>query len=82
MANRLPGHLFVDRGIGRQAWDVVQPVADARWTFYSRAAIFAFDGVHYAVGARQEVPGGSRFLPEDLLGRWYRADEGSGEPPG
>jgi hypothetical protein len=79
--DRLVGHLFVDAVTGGQVGAVVQPVADRNFLFDYRAAEFRTSGRSIAVGARQEVPGGSRFLPPGIRDGWYRVDRGSGIPP-
>lgn len=79
--DKVVGHKFVDADLGKEVKDIVVPVADSTWVFYNRAAEFTAGGRSHAVGARQEVPGGSLFLPRDKYDFWYRSDAGSGRPP-
>ncbi len=72
--DRLVGHMPVDRTLGKTVWDLVVPVADAYFPFYKRAAEFMSQSRPIAVGVRQEVPGGSDFLPEWIAEGWYRVD--------
>jgi hypothetical protein len=79
---KVVGHRFVEGNLGLQIRDAVRP----QWEFWfgaeNMAAPYSIGGRPYAVGARQEVPGGSRFLPNegfDTRGSfWYRRDPGSG----
>jgi hypothetical protein len=79
--DRLVGHLFVDEASGAAVRAAVLPVAERNFPFEYRAAEFLASGRPIAVGARQEVPGGSLFLPPNIREGWYRADRGSGVPP-
>ncbi len=78
--DRLVGHMFVDGDTGKEIWDIVVPVADQQFPLDNRSAQFESGGRHFGVGARQEVPGGSRFLP-DYYRHWYRSDIDQPEPP-
>jgi len=67
-------HKFADKRLGEDIRDVVLPEWEKTWTFYAKAAEFAYANKRYAVGARQEVPGGSLFLPDAKRDAWYRRD--------
>jgi hypothetical protein len=79
--DRLVGHMFVDSQMGKEVRDLIVPVADGYFPFEYRAAEFKAGGRPIAVGARQEVEGGSLFLPPNIWDGWYRKDYGPGDPP-
>jgi hypothetical protein len=78
--DKVPGHSFQSRRIGEEVRAIVLPEADLMWGSENRAALFSLAGRRYVVGARQEVPGGSLFLPQPFRSFWYRRD-GGGQPP-
>jgi hypothetical protein len=79
--DRLVGHAPVDGGVGRLIWDLVVAEADVAFPFDNRAAQFGMYGRAFGVGARQEVPGGSPFLPPYISEIWYRTDRARPGPP-
>ncbi len=72
--DRVPGHYFANETVGKEIRDIVVPEADVTWAGENRAAMFAQGGRNFVVGARQEVPGGSLFLPDQERNHWYRRD--------
>ena len=79
--DKVVGHRFVDAPLGKEVREIVWPLADQWFPFWNRAMEFKVAGRTHAVGARQEVPGGSPFLPDGDRQFWYRVDPGSGTPP-
>lgn len=78
--DRLVGHMFVGPELGRELWNVIAPEADAYFPFLYRAMQFYSQDRPIAVGARQEVFGGSPFLPDWISEGWYRQDIRPPEP--
>lgn len=76
-----PGHRFVGADLAARAMAAVVPVADQQFPFEYRAAEFRVGTRTIVVGVRQEVRGGSEFLPPGLREVWYRRDKDSGDPP-
>jgi hypothetical protein len=86
--DRVVGHYFADGTVGREMQSLIVPVARQWFPLYRRAAEFTVSGRPHGVGARQEVPGGSWFLPQmpnpggwaggvDIRRTyWYRHDTG------
>jgi hypothetical protein len=66
-----PGHETLDKATGEEVRAIIIPEADKVWISENRAAMFAYGGRNYVVGARQEVPGGSQFLPDDFRAKWH-----------
>lgn len=83
---KVVGHKFVDGDLGREIEALVRPQWEYWFSDENLAAAFRIGRTPYAVGARQEVPGGSMFLPRDGFDSrgafWYRRDPGSGSCPG
>lgn len=79
--DKVVGHKFVKADLGKEVFDYVVPVAQEWWPYFNPAAEFNANARSHAVGARQEVPGGSIFLPAEKRSFWYRSDPGSGTPP-
>lgn len=77
--DKVPGHSFQSQKTGEELRAIVLPEADTTWGSENRAALFSLGGKRYVVGVRQEVPGGSIFLPEPYRSYWYRRD---GAAPG
>ncbi len=74
------GHRFVGADLAAQAMAAVVPVADQYFPFEYRVAEFLVGSRTIAVGVRQEVLGGSEFLPPSVREAWYRRDRDSGDP--
>lgn len=69
-----PGHQRLAGDAGRAVREVVAPDARRDFPGYNEAAEYSFRGRRFVVGARQEVPGGSPFLPDSLRRVFYRVD--------
>jgi hypothetical protein len=88
--DKVPGHKFVDAALGSEMRALVLPVAEKWFPLNLRASEYLAGSRRHVVGIRQEVPGGSMFLPllpnaggwaggTDLRrSYWYRRDAGSG----
>jgi hypothetical protein len=74
--DHVPGHSFQNQKTGEELRAIVLPEADTTWGSENRAALFSLGGKLFVVGVRQEVPGGSLFLPNPLRSYWYRRDGG------
>lgn len=72
-----PGHLVANAATAQPVRDLT--VRDARERFPAHAFVATYRASGspnvFAVGARPEVPGGSRWLPERTYDRWYRKDD-------
>lgn len=72
-----PGHLVANAATAQPVRDLT--VRDARERFPAHAFVATYRTAGspnlFAVGARPEVPGGSRWLPERTYDRWYRKDD-------
>ncbi len=69
-----PGHERVGADVGRAVQAIVVPDAQRDFPGYNGATEYSYRGRRFVVGARQEVPGGSPFLPDSLRRVYYRAD--------
>jgi len=72
-----PGHLVANAATAQPVRDLT--VKDARERFPAHAFVATYKSSGsanlFAVGARPEVPGGSRWVPERTYDKWYRKDE-------
>ncbi len=71
-----PGHRFVGADEGAAVREVTVRDATTHHAGLNMAAAYSAPGTrnHIVVGARPEVPGGSRFLTDRVYDRWYRDD--------
>jgi len=76
--NKLPGHKFVNRETGLEVREIIVPLAEEWFPGEKLAMEFKSGREHYGIGARQEVPGGSPFMPENYHRIFYRRDPPSG----
>ncbi len=73
-----PGHLVMDTARGVEIRDIVAVDAQRDWPGLNLAAEYAYGGQRFVVGVRQEIPGESFFLPDEVRAEWYREDSLAG----
>lgn len=72
-----PGHLIATAATAQPVRDLTVKDARERFPAHAFVATYKTSGSAnlFAVGARPEVPGGSRWIPERTYDKWYRKDE-------